>query len=366
MKPYVGRADRLAQRAERLGLDLLLVSQLVNVRYLTGFTGTNGAFLVGPARRVFLTDFRYVERAKEEVPDFDRVRGREDMLESALEIALDAERDREGRVRLGFDESHMTVRAHAKLAERAGDRVELVPAGGLVEDLRAVKDEGEVSAIRAATAIADDLYRWLISEHGLAGHTEREIALTLERRAQDLGADGLSFPAIVAAAANGALPHAIPRRDAVIPRDTLVVVDLGCVLDSYRSDCTRTFATGEIDAEARDCYKLVRSAQEAALAATQPGADVRAVDRVARDAIAAAGRGDQFGHGLGHGVGLEVHEAPRLAPSATGSLEAGNVVTIEPGVYVPERFGIRIEDLVHVTAEGPEVMTSIPKELIVV
>jgi Xaa-Pro aminopeptidase len=363
---YAGRADRLAQRVEELGLDLLLVSHLVNVRYMTGFTGTNGAFLVGPTHRVFLTDFRYLERAKEEVPDFDRVRGREDMLESALEIALAAGKDREAPVRLGFDESHMTVRAHVKLAERAGDRVELVPAGGLVENMRAVKDEGEVSAIRASTEIADDLYRWLISEHGLAGHTEHAVAVALERRGQDLGADGLSFPPIVAAGANGALPHATPGRDAVIPRDTLVVIDLGCVLDSYCSDCTRTFATGEIDAEARDCYELVRTAQKAALAATQPGADVREVDRVARDPIAAAGRGDQFGHGLGHGVGLEVHEAPRLGPSATGSLEAGNVVTIEPGVYVPERFGIRIEDLVLVTAEGPQVMTSIPKELTVV
>jgi Xaa-Pro aminopeptidase len=360
---YVDRADRLAQRVEELGLDLLLVSHLVNVRYLTGFTGTNGAFLVGPGHRVFLTDFRYVERAREEVPDFDRVRGREDMLESALEIALDAG---DGRVGLGFDDAHMTVRAHAKLGELAGDRVELVRAGGLVEDLRAIKDEEEVSAIRASTAIADDLYRWLISEHGLAGKTEHEVGVALERRAQDLGADGLSFPAIVAAGANGALPHATPRRDPVIPRGTLVVVDLGCVLDSYCSDCTRTFATGEIDAEARDCYELVRTAQEAALAVTQPGADVREVDRVARDTIAAAGRDDQFGHGLGHGVGLEVHEAPRLGPTATGSLEAGNVVTIEPGVYVPERFGIRIEDLVLVTAEGPQVMTTIPKGLIVV
>ncbi len=181
------------------------------------------------------------------------------MLESALEIALDAGDGREGPVRLGFDDAHMTVRAHAKLAELADERVELVRAGGLVEDLRAVKDEGEVSAIRAATAIADDLYRWLISEHGLAGKTEHEVAVALERRAQDLGADGLSFPPIVAAGANGALPHATPRRDAVIPRDTLVVVDLGCVLDSYCSDCTRTFATGEIDAEAARPYELVRT-----------------------------------------------------------------------------------------------------------
>jgi Xaa-Pro aminopeptidase len=366
MSAFPRRADGLAKQVQELGLDLLLVNHLVNVRYLTGFTGTNGVFLVGPGHRVFVTDFRYVERAKREVPDFDRVRGRDDLLEAVAEIVADAGGGAAGRMRLGFDDTHMTVRAHAKLAERVGDGAELVPAGGLVEKLRAVKDDDEVAAIRHSAAVADDVYRWLIEEHGLAGHTERQVALALERRAQDLGADSLSFPPIVAAAENGALPHATPRRDVAIPHDTLVVVDLGCLLDSYCSDCTRTFATGTVDQEAQDCYELVRSAQEAALAATRAGADVREVDRTARELIDQAGRADQFGHGLGHGVGLEVHEGPRLAPSASGPLEAGNVVTIEPGVYVPERFGVRIEDLVLVTADDPEVMTTIPKELIAV
>jgi Xaa-Pro aminopeptidase len=260
----------------------------------------------------------------------------------------------------------MTVRAQAKLAEKVGEGVELVPAGGLVEELRAVKDTEEVAAVRRAAAVADEVYRWLIAEHGLVGHSERAVALALERRAQDLGADGVSFPPIVAAAENGALPHATPRRDVTIPRDTLVVVDFGCQLDSYCSDCTRTFATGDIDQEARDCYELVRSAQAAAQSATRAGAEVREVDRVARDLIEQAGRGDQFGHGLGHGVGLEIHEAPRLAPSAEGRLATGNVVTVEPGVYVPERFGVRIEDLVLVTDDQPDVFTSVPKDFITV
>jgi len=358
MSAFTERADRLAGRLKERELDALLVTQLVNVRYLTGFTGTNGIFVITPERRVFVTDFRYVERARREVPDFERVRGRDDLLGAVTEAA--------GKGRLGFDDAHMTVQAHAKLAARVGDDVELVPAAGLVEELRAVKDSDEASAIGHATELADDVYRWLISEHGLAGHTERAVALALERRAQDLGAEGVSFPPIVAAADNGALPHATPRRDAVIPRETLVVVDFGVVLDSYCSDCTRTFATGEIEPEARAAYELVLSAQRAALASARAGADVREVDAVARDLIVRAGRGDEFGHGLGHGVGLEIHEAPRLAPSASGVLATGNVVTVEPGVYVPGRFGIRIEDLVLVTAGEPRVMTSIPKELVTV
>jgi Xaa-Pro aminopeptidase len=355
---FTERVDRLARRVDDLGLDALLVSHLVNVRYLTGFTGTSGAFVITPARRVFITDFRYVERARHEVPDFECVRGRDDLLGAVGEAA--------GTGRLGFDDAHMTVQAHAKLAARVGEEVELVPAAGVVEELRAVKDPGEASAIGRAAEIADDVYRWLISDHGLVGHTERDVALALERRAQDLGADGVSFPPIVAAGANGALPHATPGRDAVIAPNTLVVVDFGVTLDSYCSDCTRTFATGDIEADAREAYELVLAAQRAALAATRAGADVREVDGVARDIIARAGRADEFGHGLGHGVGLEIHEAPRLAPSASGVLAAGNVVTVEPGVYVPGRFGIRIEDLALVTGSDARVMTSIPKELVTV
>jgi Xaa-Pro aminopeptidase len=363
---FAERAGRLTGLVEERGLDLLLVSNLVNVRYMTGFGGTNGACLVGRGRRAFLTDFRYVERAKHEVPDYDLVRGRDDLLESIAELAREWGSDGGERpVRLGFDEAHMTVRAHAKLASHAAEAVELVPAGGLVERLRAVKDAREVEAIARAAELADEVYRWLMSDFGLAGHTEREVAVALELHARELGADGVSFPPIVAAADNGALPHAEPRRDAEILRDTLVVVDFGALREGYCSDCTRTFATGEPGEEARECYELVRATQETALAAVRPGADVRAVDRAARELIERAGRGDQFGHGLGHGVGLEIHEAPRMAPTASGTLEAGNVVTVEPGVYVPGRFGVRIEDLVVVAEDGPRVLTAIPKDLLV-
>jgi Xaa-Pro aminopeptidase len=188
------------------------------------------------------------------------------------------------------------------------------------------------------------------------------VAVDVEREMRARGAEDPSFPSIVAAGANGALPHATPG-SAEIAADTLVIVDMGCRVDGYCSDCTRTFATGTLSDEAAAVYELVLAAQEESLAAVRVGAEGRAVDAVARDRISAAGRGDQFGHGLGHGVGLEVHEAPRLAQSAEGMLAAGNVVTVEPGVYVPGAFGVRIEDLAVVTDDGSEVFTHFPKAL---
>lgn len=363
MSVFTDRAERLANLVAARDLDLLLVTNLANVRYLTGYTGTNGICLVGESERIFATDFRYFERMKAQLQDYDVRRAKEDLLGLVGEVL--EEGGSGAPVKLGFDDAHLTVRLHRKLSEIVAGRAELVPAGGLVEELRAVKDAGELESIRRAAAIADETYRWLASEHGLAGHTERAIALALERKATDLGAEDVSFPPIVAAGPNGALPHAEPR-DVEVPQGTLVIVDFGCRFGGYCSDCTRTFATGALEPEAREAYELVREAQAAALAAVAAGADAREVDAVARTKIDAAGRKEQFGHGTGHGVGLEVHEAPRISPSAEGSLVSGNVVTIEPGVYVPGRFGVRIEDLAVVTGDGHEVLTSTPKELITV
>jgi Xaa-Pro aminopeptidase len=242
--------------------------------------------------------------------------------------------------------------------------VELVEAGGMVEKLRAVKDPGEIEKIRAAAQCADEAFRAVI-EPGIAGRTEREVALALEDRMRHLGAEGPSFPSIIAAGPHGALPHAEPH-DAEIPKDTLVVVDFGAKLDGYCSDCTRTVATGSPSDEAREVYDLVLRAQLAALAAMRSGPEGREVDAVARGIIEEAGHGEHFGHGLGHGVGLEVHEAPRLAKSGTTPLAAGNVVTCEPGVYVPGFVGVRIEDLTVVTDDGVERLSSLDKDLAVV
>jgi Xaa-Pro aminopeptidase len=363
MIAFAQRAERLEGLLAERELDLLLVTNLVNVRYLCGFSGTNGLAVVGPNLRAFVTDARYVGRAQAEVPDYEVVRGERDLLGDAASLV--ERQARAGGARVGFDDEELSVRRHAKLRVRLPDKIELVPAGGLVERLRLVKDAGELETIRRAAAIANELYHWLIDEHGLVGHTELAVARALERSAQDLGADDVSFPPIVAAAENGALPHAAPRA-VPIERDTLVVVDLGCQVDGYCSDCTRTFATGDVDGEEREVYELVRGAQAAACDAVHAGAEAKAVDAVARDLIAQAGRGEQFEHGLGHGVGLEVHEQPRLAPNGDGALAESSVVTIEPGVYVPQRFGVRIEDLVVVTANGGEVLTDVPRELITI
>jgi hypothetical protein len=222
----------------------------------------------------------------------------------------------------------------------------------------------EIAAIRAAAGLVDEIYAWL-AEQGLVGRTEREVALTLEQELRVRGADGPSFAAIVAAAENGALPHAVPR-DVAISRDALVTLDIGARVDGYCSDCTRTWATGTLDDDLSELYDTVLRAQEAALAAVRPGPEGREVDAVARDLIAAAGHGEHFGHGLGHGVGLEVHEGPRLARTAEARLVAGNVVTVEPGVYLPGRGGVRIEDLVVVEADGHRVLSGTTKELVFV
>jgi Xaa-Pro aminopeptidase len=353
------RADRVAARLSERELDLLLVTDPVNLRYLTGFTGSNGMAVVGPDMRRFITDFRYVEQAASQVPDFDREQGPPDFL-----TALSDGWPGEGKLRLGFDDQHVAVKTHARLRSLLPDRVELVPAGGLVEAERAVKDAGEIERIRAAAELCDGIYEWVRS-NGIVGRTEREVALALEHEMRLRGAQDPSFPSIVASGPRGALPHASPGED-VIERGTLVTLDLGVRLDGYCSDCTRTWATGELPDDLASAYELVLRAQVAALDAVRPGPEGREIDAVARDMIAEAGHGEHFGHGLGHGVGLEVHEAPRLARTGSEPLAAGNVVTVEPGVYLPGRGGVRIEDLVVVTEDGRDVLTGTTKALLMV
>jgi Xaa-Pro aminopeptidase len=232
-----------------------------------------------------------------------------------------------------------------------------------VEQLRAVKGPQEIERIAAAAELADEVYRWAL-ERGLVGRTERDVAGACEARLRELGAEP-AFPPIVAAGENGALPHAEPG-EREIASGELVVFDMGALLDGYCSDCTRTFATGEPGEEAQEVYDLVLTAQLAGLGAIRAGASGKEVDAVPREIIDEAGHGDQFGHGLGHGVGLEVHETPRLATTSEDELREGNVVTVEPGIYLPDQFGVRLEDLVVLTSDGYRNLSGLPKELQVV
>src|SRR5215212_10031655 len=343
------RAERLATLVAEEGLDQLLVGDLVhpsetecdtgaNLRWLTGFTGSSGLAALSAEERLFFTDFRYVERAEREVaPEFERVK---------VERGLISDGAKRLRGRVGYDDAQTSVKNLTKLTELAPEGIELVPAEGLVERLRRHKDTWELEAIAKAARLADQVYEWIL-ERGVVGRTERSIMLDAHQRLRELGAEEPSFPAIVAAGENSALPHhESSKRE--IRAGELLLIDMGAIVDGYCSDCTRTVAIGEVDDETREVYEVVRSAQTSAL-----------------DAIR-AGHGDEFGHGLGHGVGIEVHEAPRLSKRSEDTLEPGDVVTVEPGVYLPGRFGVRIEDLVTVTDNGCRNLSGVPKELRVI
>ncbi|MGN6202264.1 MAG: M24 family metallopeptidase [Solirubrobacterales bacterium] len=346
-----GRGDRLEQALGERELDRMLVLNLLNIRYLTGFTGTNGACVCGPGIRLFFTDFRYTERAEAEVEGWEIHTIANDWLGGIAEHL-------QGRV--GFEDDHVSVRLLEKLKEKLADGVEAVPAGGRVEELRRVKDAEELALIEEAAKLADEALRWS-TEQGLAGKTEREVARAFEARVRELGGDP-SFPAIVAAGPNGALPHAEPG-EREIGRGELVVFDMGAAIDGYCSDGTRTFATSDPGEEAIEVYEVVRRAQQASLDAIRAGITGEDVDKVAREVIDVAGHGDRFGHGLGHGVGLELHEAPRLSLRSDDVLAPGEVVTVEPGIDLPGKLGVRIEDLVVVTEDGLRNLSSLPKEL---
>jgi Xaa-Pro aminopeptidase len=339
-----GRVDRLRESLE----EPLLVGAPANVRYLTGFVSSNAALLVEPDRVRLFTDFRYAEGAAA-VEGVEVELLKRNLYRSLAEVLSG---------RIGFEASALTYASWETLAAGA---VELVPRQGLVEALRAVKDESELRAVRSAAGITNRVYERLADEQ-FVGRSERDLAWRIEELFHELGAEGAAFPAIVAAGPNGAKPHTEPGETPMGPGQT-VVVDAGCVVDGYASDCTRTFATGPLPDELARAYEVCLAAQEAAVAAVRAGERGEDVDMVARRRIDTEGFGEAFGHGLGHGVGLLVHEDPRLAPESTHVLARGNVVTVEPGIYLSGLGGVRIEDLVVVGDGDPEVLTSFPREL---
>jgi Xaa-Pro aminopeptidase len=343
----VSRVDRLRESLE----EPLLVTNGVNVRYLVGFASSNAALLVELDRVRLFSDFRYAEAGRA-VEGVEFVETKRSLVVALAELL-------EGRI--GFEADVVSYTGWETLS---GGGLDLVPHRGLVEALRAVKEDQELDAIRRAGKITSEAYE-RFAEESFIGRTERDLAWRLDELFHELGADAPAFETIVASGPNSAKPHARPS-DRTVGAGETVVVDAGAMVDGYCADCTRTFATGSLPDELWSAYTTCLEGQLAGLEAVRAGVTGVEADAAAREKIEAAGLGDKFGHGLGHGVGLEVHEAPRLSRESTDTLAAGNVVTVEPGVYLEGVGGIRIEDLVIVTDGEPEILTSPTKNLVTV
>jgi Xaa-Pro aminopeptidase len=357
-----GRAGRLRDSLCDAACDALLLTHLTNIRYLSGFTGSAALLLVAADRILLVTDGRYEQRAADELAaagvDAELVIGR--TVDEQRRILTGGVA---GGARLGLEAEHVSWAEQRRMAGEWFPAHELVATSGLVEELRARKDDGEVARIEAAAAIADEALagcRALLDAHP----TEAGFAAALDAEIRRLGAADISFPTIVASGPNGARPHHEPTGRTIEVGD-LVVVDFGALVDGYHSDMTRTLAVGGPDRltdEQRRMAEVVRDAQAAGVAAAGPGAAASAVDAACRDHITAAGWGDAFVHGTGHGIGLEIHEDPRVSSTSPATLEPGHVVTVEPGVYLPGVGGVRVEDTIVVTAGGCRALTRAPKD----
>jgi Xaa-Pro dipeptidase len=354
------RRERTSLRIRALELDALIVTRLPNVRYLTGFTGSNGQVVVaGDGEALFLTDGRYGEQSSHEVPDLDRVVYTEGYPRPLVEACA-----RLGASRVGFERKGLTYEQWEQLSDAAAS-LELVPAGGEVEALRRSKDPDEIALVAAAQEAADAAFERVILGGVLReGRTEREVARELDAAMLDAGAHDRAFETIVAFGPEAAEPHHDPT-DRPLARGDVVKTDFGALVHGYHSDMTRTVAFGEPDPRIREIHEVVAAAQRAGIEAVRAGASTVDVDAAARDVVRAAGFAEAYPHGLGHGVGLEIHEAPFMRWDTGEGLARGAVVTIEPGVYVPGLGGVRIEDMVEVTADGCRQIPRSTKELIV-
>jgi Xaa-Pro aminopeptidase len=357
-EPQYTRQAALIEHLIGANLDGLLVSSLPNIRYLTGFSGSNALLFLTPTESWFITDFRYEAQVATEVVGVSRVLIEKSSLWKGLWEQLGA---RQGTAAFGFESNHTIHRDFQRLMED-GARWTWRPTIDMVEGLRARKEPREVDSIRLAGVIATSaLERTLPQIH--VGMTENEVAGVLEHSLRDAGSDGFPFGTIAASGPRSALPHARAGTRPIAPGD-FVLLDFGAVFEGYCADVTRTVVVGRASERQREVYEAVKEANERARALIAPGMTGQQADAIARDALTARGFGDAFGHGLGHGLGIEVHEAPRLSRVAEGSLPRGAVVTIEPGVYLPGWGGVRIEDDVHLTAGGAELLTDFPRELI--
>ncbi len=350
------RAQRLLAQLEGAGCDALLVTNLTNVRYLTGFTGSAGMVAMAPGRMAFFTDGRYQTQAPEEL---EAAGVDAEVVIVSSSAAEDVGAVLGGFARVGLESTNVTWARQRDIAESWLPSAELVPTKDLVEELRLVKDPGELARLELAAAIADEALA-KVRPHLAEGATEREVAFELEVAMRDGGADGLSFETIVASGPNGARPHAHPT-DRRITDGDLVVIDFGALVDGYHSDMTRTIAVGDISPTQQRMLDVVTEAQQAGVDVIRAGATAAEVDAACREVIDEAGWLDSFVHATGHGVGLDIHEDPRVATTSDATLAERFVVTVEPGVYLPEHGGVRVEDTVVVTADGCRALTRATK-----
>jgi len=360
---FQARQAKLREHLATTRFDALLISHLPNIRYLCGFTGSAGLLLVEEAGDVFFTDVRYDTQAHEEVKGAKVVIVHKAVLTGLGEF-LGARRKRARGWTIGLESEHFTIAEKKRLAQVLPAGVRLKDAPSIVERSRMVKDGDELARIRAAVALGAKLFERAL-EVLRPGVKETEVAAEMELAARRGGAEGMSFPTIIASGARSALPHG-RASEQVIARGGFVVCDFGVILSGYCSDQTRTVWVGTVPEDARKAYEAVREAQQAAIDAVRPGIPVGEVDAAARKVLKKAGLGRYFTHSTGHGVGLEIHETPRVADGQREVLQPGMVITIEPGVYFPGKWGVRIEDMVAVTASGCEVMTPTSKNFVAV
>jgi Xaa-Pro aminopeptidase len=347
------RLTQLRTALIELGLDAMLVSQPENRRYLSGFTGSAGHLLISAERSLLATDFRYYEQVEREAPLFELIKLQDSLEKTLPKLLSDADVHR-----LGFESQYVTV-DQLYTWSQATQGVEWVPLKNIVEDIRSVKDPEEIELLRRSVAVTDEAYAHLLQVLR-PGMTEREAAWVIEEHMRTHCASKVSFDLIVASGPNGALPHARPG-DRPIGLGEPIVIDIGCIVDGYCSDMTRTICLGQPDSRYLEVWNIVLKAQQAGEAAIRAGMTGVQADATARDVIVSAGYGEHFGHGLGHGVGLAVHEAPRASRLSEDMLRANMSLTIEPGIYLPGLFGVRIEDLVIVHEEGVEILTKASK-----
>ncbi|MBA5276184.1 aminopeptidase P family protein [Enterococcus hirae] len=350
------RVEKLRKKMQEENLDSFLITSPYNLRYLTNFTGTTGLAVITLEKAFFITDFRYTEQAVDQAQGFEIIKNVGPIFEEVADLV-----QKEGLRELGFEETTVSFLEYSVLEEIID--AQLIPISGMIEELREIKDEEEIAIIEKACSIADLAYDHILKMIQ-PGMTEIEVANQLDFYMRSLGASGVSFETIVASGLRSAMPHGVASKK-IIEQGDLITIDFGCYYEGYVSDMTRTFAIGDPGEQLKEIYQIVLEAQLAVLEVAKPGVTGKQLDAVARDYITKHGYGEAFGHSTGHGIGLEIHEGPNVSVRAEKQFVPGNIITDEPGIYLPGIGGVRIEDDLLITSDGNRVLTHSPKELII-